>query len=317
MSLCSESNELIRLESRRASEAHIFNSTNKLRLTTILLTQGFRDVDRIKKIKELLAKDKDVFEGDNTKNISKAGFGLLQWVKAMIKYHERINEELRTLAENIERLSKEEVEQSAVLKSLEEEAEAMQRKLEAASKLIDGLASERKRWSTDITLQGDKKVRLVGDCLLGSAFISYAGPFNHQFRNEMLYGDWLGRVVEADIPTSRDFKLEALLTSDVEVTLWSSQGLPSDELSVQNGILTTRTNRFPLCVDPQVGGDGCTCRADMLRMVSDDEEQHDAVGFVIAPCLIDINFDLEKLKTDQRICPAFSHIIDFDKLSGF
>ncbi|KAF4659064.1 Dynein heavy chain 10, axonemal [Perkinsus olseni] len=261
-----------------AAAKQMLSDVGLLRALQVYKKDDMKD-RQIKKIKELLAKDKDVFEGDNMKNISKAGFGLLQWVKAMIKYHEvartvepkrklvaeltqkkeeaeanleRINEELRTLAENIQKLSEEEVKQSAVLKALEEEADTMQRKLEAASKLIDGLGSERARWSEDITLQGEKKKRLVGDCLLGSAFISYAGPFNHQFRNEMLYGDWHHRVVEADIPTSGDFKLEALLTSDVEVALWSSQGLPSDELSVQNGILTTRTNRFPLCVDPQM-----------------------------------------------------------------
>jgi hypothetical protein len=42
------------------------------------------------------------------------------------------------------------------------------------------------------------------------------------------------------------------LTSDVETTQWSSEGLPSDELSIQNGILTMRANRWPLAIDPQM-----------------------------------------------------------------
>lgn len=32
---------------------------------------------------------------------------------------------------------------------------------------------------------------------------------------------------------------------------WGSEGLPADELSVQNGILTTRGSRFAMCIDPQ------------------------------------------------------------------
>jgi dynein heavy chain len=42
-----------------------------------------------------------------------------------------------------------------------------------------------------------------------------------------------------------------MLASDAVVQQWAGQGLPSDEHSTQNGILTTRASRFPLCIDPQ------------------------------------------------------------------
>ena len=42
---------------------------------------------QIKRIKDLFAKEKTTFEGDNMLRISKAGHGLLQWVKAVVSYH--------------------------------------------------------------------------------------------------------------------------------------------------------------------------------------------------------------------------------------
>lgn len=68
----------------------------------------------------------------------------------------------------------------------------------------------------------------------------------------MMYGMWLKDVIDRKLPVSPKFRVEELLTDEVETTIWASDGLPSDELSVQNGILTMRSSRFPLCIDPQM-----------------------------------------------------------------
>jgi len=51
----------------------------------------------------------------------------------------------------------------------------MERRLGAAEKLIDGLGSERTRWSADVESLQASRERLVGDCLLCAAFLSYTG----------------------------------------------------------------------------------------------------------------------------------------------
>ena len=128
----------------------------------------------------------------------------------------------------------------------------MTRKLNSASKLITGLGSEQVRWSADMEKFKIDKVKLVGDCLSASSFLSYSGPFNFVLRQKMIFGHWKKDLQEKEIPNNDDFKLETFLTDEVEVSRWSAEGLPSDELSIQNGILTNFSSRWPLCIDPQM-----------------------------------------------------------------
>ena len=107
------------------------------------------------------------------------------------------------------------------------------------------------RWKEELEELKQKRVRLLGDCLLSSSFLSYLGAFSWDFRYQMQVEDWQADVVQREIPLSQPFKLETLLTNDVEISKWTSESLPPDELSIQNGILTTNASRYPLCIDPQ------------------------------------------------------------------
>jgi len=69
----------------------------------------------------------------------------------------------------------------------------------------------------------------------------------------MVQEHWKSDILAKEIPNSKEnLSIENLLSSPVEISQWSSEGLPLDELSIQNGILTTKSSRWPLCIDPQL-----------------------------------------------------------------
>jgi hypothetical protein len=85
-----------------------------------------------------------------------------------------------------------------------------------------------------------QKLRLVGDCLLTS-FLSYTGNFTFDYRHEMVL-QMGGRRAEKRLRI-RSLPPGTLLTDEVGGHWLGIEGLPSSELSVQNGILTMRASR--------------------------------------------------------------------------
>ena len=179
------------------------------------------------------------------REISKAGGGLFKFAKAVMGYCfvareikpkrekvamlernfqmskrelEKIQKELASIEEELKALSKQYEEAMSERRALEEEAELMQRRLTAASKLISGLGSEKVRWQEDLEGLKRKRTQLLGDCLLSAAFLSYVGAFSWEFRHQMLSEDWEKDVITRDIPLSKPYKLETLLTNDVEIS---------------------------------------------------------------------------------------------------
>ena len=53
------------------------------------------------------------------------------------------------------------------------------------------------------------------------------------------------------IPCTPDFSFASFLAKPTAVRDWNIQGLPSDAFSTENGVIVTKSNRWPLMVDPQ------------------------------------------------------------------
>jgi dynein heavy chain len=127
------------------------------------------------------------------------------------------------------------------------------RKMTAATALINGLGGEKIRWTQQSKEFKEQIGRLVGDVLLATGFLSYCGPYNQDFR-AMLMKNWMTLLKVKVIPYTMNVNIISMLVDNATISEWTLQGLPNDELSVQNALIVTKSSSYPLLVDPQGQG---------------------------------------------------------------
>ncbi|XP_029959357.1 dynein heavy chain 8, axonemal-like [Salarias fasciatus] len=218
---------------------------------------------------------------ENARKVCSNVAGLLAWTRAMATYYhinkevvplkanlaiqesklEEANEKLdqanAQLAEKEAEFNKVKAKHDAAVKEkqdLEDDAKRCKNKMQAATELIDGLSGERERWTEQSKQFKSQINRLVGDVLQLAGFLSYCGPFNQRFRDILLKTVWEAELRKADIPFSKDLDILSALVDPATISEWNLQGLPGDDLSVQNGIVVTKSTRYPLLIDPQTQG---------------------------------------------------------------
>ncbi|XP_040286209.1 dynein heavy chain 8, axonemal [Bufo bufo] len=218
---------------------------------------------------------------ENARKLGGNVSGLMSWTQAMVTFYE-VNKEVLPLKESLmkrhhhlevancemtnvqqqldEKRAELDVAQSkfdgAMLQKMNllSEAELCRKKVETASDLLDGLSGERIRWTEQSRALKSQSNRLAGDVLIVSAFLSYCGPFNQIFRNLLLKDIWEKELQRRRIPFSENPSIVSMLADEPMVSEWILQGLPEDDFSIQNGLIITKSTRYPLLIDPQSQG---------------------------------------------------------------
>ena len=54
------------------------------------------------------------------------------------------------------------------------------------------------------------------------------------------------------IPITENLDPIKLLTDDATIAMWNNEGLPSDNMSTENAMILTNSERWPFLIDPQV-----------------------------------------------------------------
>lgn len=256
---------------------------SKKMLGDMKFLQDLKDFDKdnipiayMQKIRKFYIPNPD-FDPEKIKTASSACEGLCKWVRAMDKYDAVIKVvapkqallkeaegKLNTAMEALEKKRASLREVQMKLKKLEDVLDAnkqkkidlenqvdmCEKKLERASQLIGGLGGEKTRWEIAAENLGKIYNNLTGDILVSSGAVAYLGAFTSHFRNDAVH-HWLQTVREENLPCSEDYNLTATLGDQVKMRAWTIAGLPTDSFSIENGIIISNSNRWPLMIDPQ------------------------------------------------------------------
>uniref|UniRef100_A0A7N8XMR9 Dynein, axonemal, heavy chain 5 n=1 Tax=Mastacembelus armatus TaxID=205130 RepID=A0A7N8XMR9_9TELE len=171
--------------------------------------------------------------------------GLASWTKAMASFFS-INKEVLPLKATLA------VQQNR-LNIANVDLQKAQAELDAKQAELDVVQAEYEKAMMEKQVSIQHLFLFPGDVLLATAFLSYSGPFNQEFRN-LLLNDWQRELKQRCIPFGNNLNLTELLIDTPTVSEWNLQGLPNDDLSIQNGIIVTKAARFPLLIDPQTQG---------------------------------------------------------------
>ena len=133
---------------------------------------------------------------------------------------------------------------------LKKELENLQFKIDTGEKLVSNLSGEKERWEASLREYDIQFEKLTGDCMISASIISYYGPFTSEYRKELM-SLWVNNIQALAIPHTQGLDFADFLVGRAIIRDWNIKGLPTDDFSVENGVMAKKGYRWPLMIDPQ------------------------------------------------------------------
>jgi len=92
--------------------------------------------------------------------------------------------------------------------------------MDSATRLINSLSNERKRWTIEAKMIGEKKKQLIGNVALCCEFLTYAGPFNAEYR-KLIMSAFIADMRKRHIPLTPNFDFTKFLVNETTIGEWN------------------------------------------------------------------------------------------------
>ncbi|KAL2095874.1 hypothetical protein ACEWY4_008022 [Coilia grayii] len=221
-------------------------------------------------VEELLHRNKASFDPKNAKRASAAAAPLAAWVKANVQYSHvlekigplereqaglmenlrktesrknKLEEQLNSVGQKVNELKEKFQSRTTEAAKLEAEVSKAQETIEAAEKLIRQLDGEHKRWNAQVAEITEELATLPKRAQLAAAFITYLSAAPEDQRRASLQA-WM------EDSGLQKFDLRHFLCTESEQLIWKGEGLPSDDLSMENALVILQSCACPFLIDP-------------------------------------------------------------------
>ncbi|GMH35100.1 hypothetical protein BSKO_02968 [Bryopsis sp. KO-2023] len=152
-------------------------------------------------------------------------------------------EELEQLDDQVKSLKLDFQKKTSEAESLKVNLAKAERTLDQAEMLLGKLSGEKDRWEGQVETLSQELDLLPLNALMSAGFITYL-PSEPEDIREVMLQEW------ADLLKVPEYSFRRFMSSESQMLTWKAEGLPGDDLSIENAIAILNTNTSPLVIDP-------------------------------------------------------------------